>query len=64
LHGIFCNPLADFGRIGISSSAAVGAVAAVVLDGAIVGIWTLPIFAFAAGLMVTIVVFLTARQEG
>ncbi|MGN6030385.1 MAG: FecCD family ABC transporter permease, partial [Thermomicrobiales bacterium] len=64
LQGIFRNPLADPGLIGVSSGAALGAVTAIVLNVTILGIWTLPVFAFVAGLLVTGVVYLIARHDG
>jgi ABC-type Fe3+-siderophore transport system permease subunit len=42
LQGIFRNPLADPGIIGVSSGAAVGAVFTIVTGIAWFGIWTLP----------------------
>lgn len=64
LQGIFRNPLADPGLIGVSSGAALGAVTAIVLNVTILGIWTLPTFAFGAGLSVTTFVYLIARNDG
>lgn len=64
LQGIFRNPLADPGLIGVSSGAALGAVTAIVLNVTIFGLWTLPVFAFCAGLLVTTFVYLIARHEG
>lgn len=64
LQGIFRNPLADPGLIGVSSGAALGAVTAIVLNVTILGIWTLPVFAFGAGLAVTCLVYLIARHDG
>ncbi|MGC4108755.1 MAG: iron ABC transporter permease [Thermomicrobiales bacterium] len=64
LQGIFRNPLADPGLIGVSSGAALGAVTAIVLNVTILGIWTLPVFAFGAGVLVTALVYLIARHEG
>ena len=64
LQGIFRNPLADPGLIGVSSGAALGAVTAIVLNVTVLGIWTLPVFAFVAGLLVTSLVYLIARHDG
>jgi len=64
LQGIFRNPLADPGLIGVSSGAALGAVVATVLSIGIWGIWTLPIFAFVGAISVTATVYLIARHEG
>lgn len=64
LQGIFRNPLADPGIIGVSAGASVGAVAAIVLGISWFGIWTLPVFAFLAASVVTAVVYAIARREG
>lgn len=64
LQGIFRNPLADPGIIGVSAGASVGAVAAIVLGVSWFGIWTLPVFAFIAGSAVTFVVYSIARRGG
>jgi iron complex transport system permease protein len=64
LQGVFRNPLADPGLIGVSSGAALGAVAATVLGVAPLGLATLPLAAFASGLATTLVVYAFARQGG
>lgn len=64
LQGIFRNPLADPGLIGVSSGAALGAVAAIVLGFARLGIASLPVAAFGGGLLATLTVSLFARQGG
>jgi iron complex transport system permease protein len=64
MQGVFRNPLADPGLIGVSSGAALGAVTAIVLDVTVFGLWTLPAFAFGFGLAVTCAVYLLARHEG
>lgn len=64
MQGVFRNPLADPGLIGVSSGAALGAVSSIVLGIAWFGIWTLPIFAFAFGMAMTVVVYAVARNEG
>ncbi len=64
MQGVFRNPLADPGLIGVSSGAALGAVTAIVLDITLFGIWTLPVFAFLAGLAVTLTVYALARHDG
>jgi iron complex transport system permease protein len=48
LQGVFRNPLADPGLIGVSSGAALGAVAVIVLGVAPLGPFTLPLAAFLA----------------
>lgn len=64
LQGVFRNPLADPGIIGVSAGASVGAVAAIVLGIGWFGIWTLPIFAFVTASAVTMVVYAIARRGG
>lgn len=56
MQGLFRNPLADPGLIGISSGAMVGAVLVIVLGGALgmaAGVWTLPVAAFLGALAAT-----------
>ncbi len=64
LQGVFRNPLADPGIIGVSSGAALGAVIAIVLGvtGELRG--GLQIAAFAAGVLTALVVYALARYEG
>ncbi|HET9444078.1 MAG TPA: iron ABC transporter permease [Acidimicrobiales bacterium] len=64
LQGVFRNPLADPGLIGVSSGAALGAVAAIVLGLGAVGAATLPVAAFAGGLAATLAVYALARRDG
>ncbi|MGH2531912.1 MAG: FecCD family ABC transporter permease [Thermomicrobiales bacterium] len=64
LQGIFRNPLADPGLIGVSGGAALGAVGAIVLGVAPFGIATLPVAAFCGGLLTTGFVYALARQDG
>ena len=64
LQGIFRNPLADPGLIGVASGASLGAVAAIVLGISAAGAATLPLVAFVGGLVATIVVYLLARFDG
>jgi len=64
LQGIFRNPLAEPGLIGVSSGAALAAVATIVLDLAVIGPATLPLVAFLGGLVATFVVYSLARHNG
>ncbi|WP_298406849.1 iron ABC transporter permease [uncultured Chloroflexus sp.] len=64
LQGIFRNPLADPGLIGISSGAALGAVFTIVSGVAVIGIYTLPIAAFLAGTATTLLVYQLSRRHG
>lgn len=64
LQGIFRNPLADPGLIGVSSGAALGGVASIVIGFNSLGRFSLPASAFLGALTVTIVVYLSARRDG
>lgn len=61
MQGLFRNPLADPGLIGVSAGAALAAVAAIVLGGSVfgaaagvLGLWLLPVAAFVGGLAATL----------
>ncbi|MEU9288978.1 iron ABC transporter permease [Streptomyces sp. NPDC048275] len=64
MQGVFGNPLAEPGVIGVSSGAAVGAVAAIALGVNFLGTWTIPAFAFAAGLGTVLLVYAMSRSGG
>ncbi len=64
LQGIFRNPLADPGLIGVSSGAALGAVFTIISGIAVFGIYTLPIAAFLAGAATTLLVYQLSRRHG
>lgn len=64
LQGIFRNPLADPSIIGVSSGAALGAVASIVLALTPFGSWSLSIFAFTGGLITTAIIYRLARHGG
>lgn len=71
MQGLFRNPLADPGLIGVSTGAALGAVATIVIGGALVGgldptlrPFFLPLAAFVGGLLVTLVVQRIATRNG
>jgi iron complex transport system permease protein len=70
MQGIFRNPLADPGLIGVSSGAALAAALTIVLGAAwwpdlprVLGSWTLVLSAFAGGMTVTTVVYLLSHAE-
>lgn len=70
-QGLFRNPLADPGLIGVSSGAAFGAVTIIVLGDTwlkdwqlITGRWALPIAAFLCGLSVTFLIYRIATRHG
>lgn len=64
IQGVFRNPLASPGLIGVSSGAAVGAALAIVFGFTAIGIWTLPLVAFAGGLATAMVVYRFSRRGG
>ncbi|MDO9436929.1 iron ABC transporter permease [Hydrogenophaga sp.] len=61
LQGLFGNPLADPGVVGVSQGAALGAVAAIVLGATALGDWTVPVAAFIGGIVSTTLIYLLAR---
>lgn len=64
MQGVFGNPLAEPGVIGISSGAAVGACSVIVFGGALVnGTWVAAA-AFVGGLLTTFLVYALARSNG
>lgn len=62
MQGLFRNPLADPGLIGVSAGAAVGAVGAIVFGGKS-GSWIVAASAFVGGLVTTTLVFLIGRRR-
>ncbi|MFD4858813.1 FecCD family ABC transporter permease [Streptomyces atratus] len=64
MQGVFGNPLAEPGVIGISSGAAVGAVASIALGMNFFGNWTVTVCAFAAGLATVLLVYALSRSGG
>ncbi|RWR20279.1 iron ABC transporter permease [Microbacterium enclense] len=64
MQGVFRNPLAEPGVIGISSGAAVGASASIVFGLTFLGPLTLPVLAFVGGLAATVIVYASARADG
>lgn len=70
LQGLFRNPLADPGLVGVSAGAALGAVTVIVLGPglfaafAIIEIFALPVAAFLGGLLSTIVLYAIATRRG
>lgn len=64
MQGVFGNPLAEPGVIGVSAGAAAGACAVIVFGLAVFGPWTIVAAAFAGGLIATFVAYGTARQGG
>ena len=71
MQGLFRNPLADPGLIGISSGAALAAGVTIVMGSLwfpdvprTLGSWTLVVTAFAGSLTVTLVVYALSQQDG
>ncbi|MEU5164087.1 iron ABC transporter permease [Streptomyces sp. NPDC020875] len=64
MQGVFGNPLAEPGIIGISAGAAVGAVASIALGLTLFGNWTVTVFAFVAGLLTVFLVYAMSRSGG
>ncbi|MFG2394013.1 FecCD family ABC transporter permease [Streptomyces lavendulae] len=64
MQGVFGNPLAEPGVIGISAGSAVGAVAAIGLGLGFLGNWTVTACAFVAGLFTVGAVYLLSRNGG
>ena len=64
LQGLFRNPLADPGLIGVSSGAALGAVIALGLGINWFGLVTTPIFAFVGGFVTAMLAYGIARHNG
>ncbi len=63
MQGLFRNPLADPGIVGVSSGAAVGAILAIAWLVPLLGDWTIPVCAFAGGLVVTLLVYRLAKTH-
>lgn len=71
MQGLFRNPLADPGVIGVSSGAALAAVATIALGNSAAapfvktfGVYALPVAAFLGGLLTTTLLVLVARRSG
>ncbi|WP_423817544.1 FecCD family ABC transporter permease [Rothia nasimurium] len=64
MQAVFGNPLAEPGVIGISAGAAVGACGAIVLGLNTLGMFTVPLCAFACALATTALVYLFSRSGG
>ncbi len=64
MQGTFSNPLAEPGIVGVSSGAALGAVASIVFGLGWLGSWSLTAAAFAGGLVTVVLVYLASRNGG
>jgi iron complex transport system permease protein len=64
MQAIFGNPLAEPGVVGVSSGGALGASVAIVLGLTALGSGTIAVFAFAGGLLATLLVYAVSRANG
>jgi len=71
MQGLFRNPLADPGLVGVSAGAGLGAILAIVLGGmlppaiaALTGIYTVPVAAFFGGWLTTMLLYKVATNRG
>ncbi|ONI75280.1 heme ABC transporter permease [Actinosynnema sp. ALI-1.44] len=64
MQGIFGNPLAEPGVVGVSLGAAVGACLTIVFQISFLGQFTTPAFAFTFGLATTMAVYTLSRARG
>ncbi len=64
LQGLFRNPLADPGLLGVSSGAGFAAVCAIALGLEVHGLWILPLCAFAGAILATATVYVLAVRRG
>lgn len=64
MQGVFGNPLADPGVVGVSSGAALAACTGIVFGLSFAGAYTTAVLAFVGGLVATVLVYVVARSEG
>ncbi|SMX30848.1 FecCD family ABC transporter permease [Octadecabacter ascidiaceicola] len=71
MQGLFRNPLADPGLVGVSAGAGLGAILAIVLGGllppalaVLTGMYTVPVAAFVGGWLSTILLYRVATRKG
>lgn len=64
MQGSFSNPLAEPGVVGVSSGAATGAVAQIVLGFTFGGTWSIVVAAFIGGLVTVMTVYFASRSNG
>ncbi|GAB3688203.1 iron ABC transporter permease [Actinocorallia lasiicapitis] len=64
MQGVFGNPLAEPGVIGVSWGSAVGAATVIVFGLTGLGGWTIVLAAFACGLATTLLVYVMSRAQG
>lgn len=64
MQGIFRNPLADPGTIGVSAGSGLGAVLAIASGVAAGSLWILPLFAFITGMAAALLVYVLSLHNG
>jgi iron complex transport system permease protein len=64
MQGVFRNPLADPGILGVSAGGATGAVLAYVSGLALAGLWVVPLFAFGGALLAALGVYTLSLEGG
>lgn len=64
MQGIFGNPLAEPSVVGVSTGAAFAAAVVIVFQINLIGSWTIALFAFAGGLVTTLLVYALSRADG
>jgi len=64
MQGIFGNPLAEPGVVGVSTGAAFAAAVVIVFEIGFMGAWTTAAFAFVGGLVTTLAVYALSRADG
>lgn len=64
MQGMFKNPMADPGILGISSGAGLGAVLAIKLGFAAISIFVMPLFAFIGAFLAILVIYLLSYSKG
>lgn len=64
MQGIFGNPLAEPGVIGVASGASMAASIGIVFSLGFAGSWTTPVLAFVGGLVTTLAIYLLSRNGG
>jgi heme transport system permease protein len=64
MQGVFGNPLAEPGVVGVSAGAAVAAATVIVFELTFAGTWTVAVCAFFGGLVTTMLVYVMSRDGG
>jgi iron complex transport system permease protein len=64
MQGMFRNPMAEPGVVGVSSGAGLGAVAAIALGLTVKSLYIMPVFAIAGALIAAVVIFLLSSKGG